>query len=933
MLLSVINNVINDYYHPELIKLYRKILIDLDFEVTGQHTLFNYKKLDYLKFDNKKMVLVDENRDFAIKDKIIFNPIADNEFSCSFLALEDGINHKLSILVNDIFEAVIETKLNIDRDKGNPYHHKDIDNLLITDKYTFYKWKNLYNIIASNLTFKNIISFSFEYSSDYQSAYVKFDFPLYNYLFQIHNNEIFGINFSNLEIELFKRIYEIFIINIVEERFKIPIDVPQNSNKLPKFYIFLKFYMIFKELLAKNYGLKFGKYEFFNNRIDNLNDYNYTIKESCNINIFEKIKKLDKEAYKNELKIREESKPNLYLLKDSIMAKKQDLIIQEEINKKFEKEYLNTYHQKLASYFGRKDAETEILNREYFKNNQDFKIILDMQRLALQIIESDGGLLFFDTRNKKYYFRSDSENNITPYDKKDILIILNRAMQKNLPKYHINNKDSLNHSIEVSLIENLNDVPKEKLKNEIDTSYTTKILIFTNQIPSIDGEVFDLSRNEEIFQSKTDLLFKRNIFVPTEFLAKRKEYNYDNTSEKNIQITESFIKKFIYQMVNEDAEKSDYIINWLAYYFQNLKKTETALVLLGDSEVTEKLFWNVVIKRIFGKKYCSTINDNEYETVLLQDIAKYKLFFNIGDIKNAGTKFYDDTLALIVKDLLIQESVEYTNDKGEEERVEIYGQLLITATNPAPYLKKSLSKCTVIETVNIDKIMERLDLEDETELEDKILKDLEQFSDLLNNYDVKNEIAKEKFITKEREKLKGTTTSNIDKNDIEDSIDKFIEAIKNKDIKYFEKLKDISDVTIYEHLKNAFDKGYFIGQDLLLYYNAVNEQKFDKKKDLMDKLKAKDNMFLQEVKTLKILTFDGKEEVPFQACKTSKETGNKELYKINDYVIAKDITIPYGAVITTSQDNIEKFHHDDLEKAIKINKEYKDKKAQEKANN
>jgi hypothetical protein len=146
------------------------------------------------------------------------------------------------------------------------------------------------------------------------------------------------------------------------------------------------------------------------------------------------------------------------------MAKKQDLIIQEEINKKFEKEYLNTYHQKLASYFGRKDAETEILNREYFKNNQDFKIILDMQRLALQIIESDGGLLFFDTRNKKYYFRSDSENNITPYDKKDILVILNRAMQKNLPKYHINNKDSLNHSIEVSLIENLNDVPKEKLK-------------------------------------------------------------------------------------------------------------------------------------------------------------------------------------------------------------------------------------------------------------------------------------------------------------------------------------------------------------------------------------------------------------------------------------------------------------------------------------
>lgn len=305
MLLSVINNVINDYYHPELIKLYRKILIDLDFEVTGQHTLFNYKKLDYLKFDNKKMVLVDENQDFAIKDKIIFNPIDDNEFSCSFLALEDGIHHKLSTLVNDIFDAVIGTKLNIYRGNISLHqYHKEINNLPTTDKYTFYKWKNLYNIIASNLTFKNIISFSFEYSSDCQSAYVKFDYSLYNYLFQIYNNEIFGINFSNSEIELFKKIYEIFIINILEEKFKLPIYVPKNSNKSPKFYIFFKFYMLFKELLAEKYRLNFGRYEFFNNVIDNLNDYTYTIKETCNINMFEKIKKLDKEAYKNELKIR-----------------------------------------------------------------------------------------------------------------------------------------------------------------------------------------------------------------------------------------------------------------------------------------------------------------------------------------------------------------------------------------------------------------------------------------------------------------------------------------------------------------------------------------------------------------------------------------------------------------------------------------------------
>ena len=85
-------------------------------------------------------------------------------------------------------------------------------------------------------------------------------------------------------------------------------------------------------------------------------------------------------------------------------------------------------------------------------------------------------------------------------------------------------------------------------------------------------------------------------------------------------------------------------------------------------------------------------------------------------------------------------------------------------------------------------------------------------------------------------------------------------------------------------------------------------------------------MFSQEVKTLKILTSNQTEEVLFKLYKKSKINANKELYKINDYILAEDITIPFGAVITTSQDNIKKYNHPDLENAIKINKEYKDNK-------
>ena len=55
MLLSVIHGVINDYYHPELIRLYKRILGDLDFKITSlsnsEYISSNYKKLNYLKFE------------------------------------------------------------------------------------------------------------------------------------------------------------------------------------------------------------------------------------------------------------------------------------------------------------------------------------------------------------------------------------------------------------------------------------------------------------------------------------------------------------------------------------------------------------------------------------------------------------------------------------------------------------------------------------------------------------------------------------------------------------------------------------------------------------------------------------------------------------------------------------------------------------------
>jgi hypothetical protein len=78
----------------------------------------------------------------------------------------------------------------------------------------------------------------------------------------------------------------------------------------------------------------------------------------------------------------------------------------------------------------------------------------------------------------------------------------------------------------------------------------------------------------------------------------------------------------------------------------------------------------------------------------------------------------------LVKDLLVKQSITRLNEDGEQEESIIHGQMIITAKNPAPYIKRALSKCTIIKVNDMDTIIEKLGVPDELILEDKIEKDL-----------------------------------------------------------------------------------------------------------------------------------------------------------------------------------------------------------------
>ena len=87
-------------------------------------------------------------------------------------------------------------------------------------------------------------------------------------------------------------------------------------------------------------------------------------------------------------------------------------------------------------------------------------------------------------------------------------------------------------------------------------------------------------------------------------------------------------------------------------------------------------------------------------------------------------------------------------------------------------------------------------------------------------------------------------------------------------------------------------------------------------------------MFAQELTIIKALNEDKQEEVLFKSIPTYKEVGSKKLYKINDYILAKDITVPLGWIITNREGKQRfKYNYEDIDLAKETYRQYDESKA------
>ncbi len=997
---------ISQFYHPELIKLYKTILRDLNIEFHKQSNLEylyskNFKNSYKVMFDNKQMILADGDWTYIpeklIKSKLIFNPTDECCSHCSNLTLTDAIHSKLSNYIYRIFKIIIEKKLNINI-KENDYYsfdRKDINVLPIIDIHTLHKWVNLYNIITATSFSRNLISFSFTYNSVTQSSKVEFDYPLYRYLEEIKNNKFFSITLEDSEVKFFKNIYKSFIINIFEDLLNNDINIPQDSNKCPVFYILIKLFLNIKELLSNEYRLEFLRRDlsFIKEELNDLNKYIYSECDEEEIKNFEEIKKADNEAYSNEIEIRKKSNPDWLLLKDNIVEEKLPVVQDhkeiipyennfnkesvDSLNKLFEflsdekaiKRYKNSLNEIIS--LEKKIHNINIANskRDYQKQRDRENKLDDIyywQDIVLNIINRDVLCLWLNNEDDKYYFRAGVSSKVKSGDKKKISKKINSSVNQKINDFIIRKNYNRNKpfSVEVRIVDNIEEATRITEKLNLNNMFV--ICIFSNKIPIVEDEVFDITVSKEFFKCYDSLNLTRNLFVHNKNLLKRHQecrhidvkkessFELEPNEEENILYKnkyssffesdtpsleyysftdngkKSFIEKFIYYMLKENPINYAYVMNWLASFFKRLEKTNVAIALVGDRTVKEELFLELIIKQIFGFEYCTTISDEEYSKVEISNIIKNKIFFHIGTIDNKKSKFNNETLSKILKELLVKESVKTKNKDNKFEIVPIYGQTIITSDEVYEIAKSCYSKCTVLKVNDLQTILEKLEVPDESMLETKILEDIELFSSILSIYPTNRYIAKYALNTEDRDIDNNVKDKKINEKISASQVDDFILAFKNYDLKYFDTLKD--DEELYKPLKAALEKGYFINQYLFDYFCKIyNNHNFESKTLFINELKEKDEMFKQESDVIKAINEEVEEKVLLEGVSSFKEVNYKKLSRIKNYKLAKDILVPKGFIITNREGKARfKYEYEDIETAKKMYDKYDRKQLQKK---
>ncbi len=330
----------------------------------------------------------------------------------------------------------------------------------------------------------------------------------------------------------------------------------------------------------------------------------------------------------------------------------------------------------------------------------------------------------------------------------------------------------------------------------------------------------------------------RTAFVPSELLKRpviKTNVSFDDMPNIDILLN---------NLVDNKPERLQWILNWLAGFFQTLKRSRVSLVLRGDQGSGKGIFFNEIISALFGEKYTAVVSDDSLESDFKSWVSE-KLFYNLNEIA-VDMKSRRNTKNFL-KQLVTDEYVYVQSKFKDFKETKLYGNILITSNEAFPIeVEVSDRRFTIFQT---GRSLKSLDI-DTSYLILGIREEIGDFADFLKNYQVDWELYHTALDTPEKQAIVDGTTS---------SIKRFIYAIINHDLDYFEELNGDDDVAVFNELKSAFHEGRISRTTLYAAYEKMYDNKKTAKK------------FTLEVRNLEPAVF-GKNK--------QKRTGNVIYYNI-----------------------------------------------------
>lgn len=454
------------------------------------------------------------------------------------------------------------------------------------------------------------------------------------------------------------------------------------------------------------------------------------------------------------------------------------------------------------------NSKNSLLNDDSQRNkkivNKDNSWLKDKNHPVLKKLEEKGGAIFMNQKGEISYRLSHEDSYITTKDYRALSNIFTNFLEIDVDFSYFN----------------------KKIKNTVEIDENSLVRI--QDLIIVNGEDFNPQSNKEFLKLENGT-FVLNTYEQSYFM----QLDSNEIDLSNFNIEKSAIFLLILNLVNGHHHRAYWILNWIAYFFKGLKKSQVALVLVGIEGTGKGVLVEDIIKPLFGALFVKSINDKSLNTKYLGGLIEKVIFFFFDEISSqrSVSDSVRNFFKAVITNLFI--TAEKKN-KTLEKETPLYGQVLF-GTNEYDALEISIydRRYTVFATGNKLENINFLGYGNYDELKIAIDNELEIFACYLKAYPVdvqmantaldtpeKDEMIRQYAMKQEVKAIKQQKVLEPKLTKLQKNLDEFAYCIRNKNIEFFEPIRFEND-ELFQSIHNDFYNKVFRVDNLLPVYKAL----------------------------------------------------------------------------------------------------------------